>query len=325
MIKSIFLTTVCLFSTNLIAMEGYGNGFNLRNMPPKNADMGYDNDFDPRNQGVEDQNVRAAQGIGESKGVKYWQDNVADHSGVKMFQLGAKYYNAQAANKAQKQKNIQTARFYWSQAAQQGHADAAKYLGVIWQHGTAGEVDLFEAEKFYSQAVTLYENWASHGDENARVGAQKAKYYLANLYLEGGDGVKNERHPGQPFTANIDKAIKLYKNLADQDGSITAAYMLARAYYKIHHYSDAVEYFEIVCDSPDAEKALGKEALGHAKVALANIYRLNQDVPIDKSLNLYGQAKELGNKNAEKHMNYIGRQQRKTKQGEDGEHSYETL
>lgn len=306
MIKSIFLTTVCLFSTNLIAMDGY------------------DNDFDPRNQGMQDQNVRAAQEK-EEKGQKYWEEPVVDSKGEEMYQLGLNYYGAPAANKAQKKKNIQIARDYFSRAAKLKHADATMYLGKIWQQGTAGETDLFEAEEFYNQAIHLYENLAAEGDQRARVEVRNAKYYLANLYLEGGAKVKNALHPGKAFEANIDDAIKLYKDLADRDGSITAAYMLARTYYKIQHNADAIKYFKIVSNSPTAEKVLGREVLGQVKVALANLYRLNQDVPIDKSLNLYDQARELGNKNAEKHINYIGRQQNKTKQAGNGEHSYEAL
>ncbi|MFN5353031.1 MAG: tetratricopeptide repeat protein [Burkholderiaceae bacterium] len=144
------------------------------------------------------------------------------------YQLGLQAYETD---------DFKQAAMWFQQAAEQGHADAQYYLGLIYQYGRGIKED-------YDKAIALYKKAAEQGHV-------KAQFELASIY-EDDDGI--EDHMGQ--------AVKWYLKAAEQ-GHVSAQSNLGYFYHSgigvEQNFEQAVMWYQKAVDKDDDE---ARELLG---------------------------------------------------------------
>ena len=146
--------------------------------------------------------------------------------------MGAIY----VAGHGQIKQDLRRAVFWFTEAANNGIANAKYNLGVLYHQGLG-------VEQSISQAITLY-------DEAADLGHAEAQYNLGIAYIEG---------IGVPYTPNT--AARYFRQAADQ-GVVEAAYNLGLIYENgllgETKPDEALRWYKNAADagSPEAQSAL---------------------------------------------------------------------
>lgn len=175
--------------------------------------------------------VSSAQSIQELKGKAYLGNHTAEYNLALSF-----YYGENET------MNIDSALYWFEQAAEGGIAYAQYNLGVIYHQGIHVERNESEAEKWYIMAAhqdmvdaqfalgMLYygDDCSTYGCANsipwieaaAEQGHNGARNLLGNIYLSGEEGM----------TIDYQKALKWYR-LAAKDGFAEAQFNLGWMYY----------------------------------------------------------------------------------------------
>ncbi|MBW8309751.1 MAG: sel1 repeat family protein [Candidatus Paracaedibacteraceae bacterium] len=239
---------------------------------------------------------------------KYYEDEDA----FRLYQLGYAAYTANTSSPELKEKNLKDAKDFFTRATNKGQAEAAAYLGQMWEYGEGGgKKNIQEAERLYliaheagvlagtTHLADLYqktnqlEKALKFHTILAKKGHSGAQIAVGNMHLNGS-------HKDYKLSPNFETAIEWYKKAADQ-GDLRGDFALGRTYYLLHDYEAALPYLEKVCKIDNAAQRLGeagKALLGEAKYALADIYGPKRYGKIEDAIKLYHEAVAFGNKPA---------------------------
>ena len=196
--------------------------------------------------------------------------------GVKQVLVTAVLKTAyEKGQEAYSKKDHKEAFRYFTEAAQEGNAEAEFNLGVMYDLGQGVGQD-------YGKAAEWYRKAAEQGNPQAQINLGAAYY--------SGEGV------GQDHA----KAVECYRKAAEQ-GNAGAQYTLGRMYHLGQgvgqDYGKSVEWYRKAAEQGNAD----------AQYNLGLMYKKGQGVPQDygKALEWYRKAAELGNAGAQRSLGFM--------------------
>jgi TPR repeat protein len=237
---------------------------------------------------------------------------------LELYKLGYATYTAGTSSLEHKKQNLIAAREYLTKAVAQGEKEAAILLGRMWQYGEGGDKNIDKAEKLY---LLAHQRGALGGTEQlaafyyntnqlkkslnlylplAHQGNPKAQLAVGNMYLNGFTQKDYKIDP------NFETALEWYKKAAAQ-GDLTAVFSVGRTYYLLKDYKEALIHLKEICQNDQAEKLIGRNLLGQAKSALANIYGIKGYGDKAEAIQLYKEAIALGNTQAVDQLKALNR------------------
>jgi TPR repeat protein len=185
--------------------------------------------------------------------------------GESMFQLGGIYTRGEGVS-----TDLEKALKWTSAAAEQGYAEAQYILGGIYYNGEGASQDYKEATKWFTKA--------------ANQGHAEAQYSLGWMYVRG-----------LGVTQDYEKAIDLWVKASSQ-GIGKATFQLARTFYQVQNYKEAVKGYTMAANQGDAE----------AQHNLGLMYCDGKGVPQDYAVaaEWYTKAAEQGLAEAQYNLGY---------------------